>query len=291
MRRFARAMTALPFAGALLAAGLAGCGGGSGFQPDRQASQITQGVAAGEPAPAPAMNDFQAMARAASCTEARNRLFIIDGRQVLWDHAGNCADASYEQVLFGATPDKVLCSHGDTIAGPRTSCPDAGSRNLFETIVANLDKDDLGLGSAHKLERFSFLPKAGAPIAFEPVAQDSFSGITGKKNVVIKDEAAWARLWAEHTAGRSPAPALPKIDFASKMLVGAFAGESGSGCHTIAIPRVAAGTASIKVEVDERELQTLAVCPAVLTHAMQIVAIERSDSPVEFVATKAAQEN
>jgi hypothetical protein len=284
MRMFARAMTVLPFAGTLLAAGLAGCGGGSNAQPDRQAGQLSQGVAVGEPAPsALALNEFQAMARAASCTEIRNRLFVIDGRQVLWDHAGNCADASYEQILFGARPDSVLCSHGDTIAGPRTTCPDAGSRSIFDTIVKNLDKADLGLGSAHRVERFDVLPQAGTQLPFLPVAKDSFSGVTEKKNVVIKDEAAWARLWNEHTLGHTPAPALPKIDFANKMLVAAFAGESGSGCHTIAIPRVVAGTASIKVEVDERELQTVDVCAAVVTHAMQVVAIDRTDVPVEFV--------
>jgi hypothetical protein len=288
MRMFGRAMCALPLAGALLAAGLAGCGG-SDSQPDRQAGQVSQGVAVGEPAPtALAMNEFQAMAREASCTDIRNRLFVIDGKQVLWDHAGNCADASYGQVLFGAKPEAVLCSAGDTIAGPRTSCPDAASRSMFETIVNNLDKADLGLGSAHKVERVDFLPKAGAQMPFERVAKDSFSGVIEKKNLVIKDEAAWARLWAEHTAGRNPAPELPKIDFANKMLVGVFAGESGSGCHTIAIPHVVAGTVSIKVEVDERELQTFDVCPAVLTHAMQIVAIDRSDIPVEFVPASGA---
>jgi hypothetical protein len=281
-------MLSLPLAGALLAAGLAGCGGGSGAQPDRQAGQVSQGVAVGEPAPALVMTDFQNMAREASCTENRNRLFIIDGKQVLWDHAGNCADASYEQVLFGAKPDQVLCSIGDTIAGPRTTCPDAASRSMFDIIVKNLDKADLGLGSAHKVERFSFLPKAGTQLSFERVAKDSFSGLTEKKNVVIKDEAAWARLWTEHSAGRNPAPELPKIDFASKMLVGTFAGESGSGCHTISIPHVVAGTSSIKVEVDERELQTFDVCPAVVTHAMQVVAIERSDIPVEFVPAAGA---
>jgi hypothetical protein len=103
--------------------------------------------------------------------------------------------------------------------------------------------------------------------------------------VIIKDEAAWARLWTEHSAGRNPAPELPKVDFSNQMLVAVFAGESGSGCHTIAIPRVVAGTSSIKVEIDERELQTFDVCPAVVTHAMQVVAIERSDFPVEFVPT------
>jgi hypothetical protein len=281
-------MFALPVAGMLLA-GLAGCGAGSASQPDRQAGQAGQSGAVSEPAPvALAMNDFQAMARAAGCTENRNRLFIIDGKQVLWDHAGNCADASYEQVLFGARPDTVLCSIGDTIAGPRTTCQDPASRTLFETIVKNLDKDDLGLGSAHKVERFSFLPKAGTQIPFERVAGDSFSGITQKKNVVIKDEAAWARLWAEHTAGRNPAPDLPNFDFTNKMLIGVFLGDTGN-CRTISVARVVAGTVSIKVEVDERELQTFDVCPAVMTQPMQLVAIERSESPVEF-ATEIVQQ-
>jgi hypothetical protein len=278
-----RAMCALPLAGALLGAGLAGCGAGSTGQPDRQAGQASRSGSVGEPAPALAVGDFQNMARGARCTETRNRLFVIDGKQVLWDHAGNCADASYEQVLFGAKPDTVLCSHGDTIAGPRTSCPDEKSRTLFDTIVQNLDKADLGLGGTHKVEQLSFLPKAGTQMHVDPVAKDSFSGVTAKQNVVIRDEAAWARLWAEHTAGRNPAPALPQIDFSRQMLVGVFAGESASGCHSIAIPRVVAGAASVKVEVDERELQTFAACPAVITHAMQVVAIERTDVPVEFV--------
>jgi hypothetical protein len=152
MKMLGRAMRCLPLAGLLLA-GLAGCGAGSGVQADRQAGQVSQGGAVGDPAPAAlAMAEFQAMARDASCTENRNRLFIIDGKQVLWDHAGNCADAAYEQVLFGDKRETVLCTSGDTIAGPRTSCSDAASRTMFETIVKNLDKADLGLGSAHKVE-------------------------------------------------------------------------------------------------------------------------------------------
>lgn len=274
---FGHAMCALPVAG-LLVAGLAGCGAGSVAQPDRQAGQVSQG---GEPA-ALAISDFQAMARAASCSETRNRLFIIDGKQVLWDHAGKCADAAYGQTLFGARPDAVLCTSGDTIAGPRTSCLDAASLGMFETIVKNLDKADFGLGSAHKVERVDFLPKAGTAMPFERVVADGYSGVTQKKNVVIKDEAAWARLWTEHNAGRTPAPALPKVDFSNKMLVGVFLGNTVN-CSTIAIPRVVAGADTVKVEVEERVLQTFAVCAAVLTQPMEVVAIDRTGIPVEFV--------
>jgi hypothetical protein len=271
---------------AMLLAGLAGCGG-SASQPERQAGQVSQGGSVSEPPVTLAMNGFQAMARDASCSETRNRLFIIDGKQVLWDHAGECADASYGQVLYGARPDTVLCTNGDTIAGPRLSCLDEASRSLFETIVKNLDKADFGLGSAHKVERFNFLPQAGTQMTFERVAKDGMSGVTQKKNVVIKDEAAWARLWAEHSAGRNPAPELPKVDFTNKMLVGVFLGDTGD-CRTVAIPHVAAGTDSVKVEVDERTLQTFDVCAAVMTQPMQIVAIDRTDAPVEFVPAAGA---
>jgi hypothetical protein len=161
MRMSGRAMCALPVAGALLAmmAALAGCGAGTASQPDRQAGQVSQG-SAGQSA-TPALDAFQAMARAAGCSEQRNRLFVIDGTQVLWDHAGNCADAAYGQVLFGATPDAVLCTSGDTLAGPRTGCTDPALRPLFDTVLANLDKADLGLGSAHKVERVDFLAAPG----------------------------------------------------------------------------------------------------------------------------------
>jgi len=109
MRMFGPAMFALPVAGALLAAGLGGCGGGSGTQSDRQAGQASQGVAVGEPAPTLALGDFITQARAASCNETRNRLYLIAGKQVLRDHAGYCADASYEQVLTWSPSSAAVC--------------------------------------------------------------------------------------------------------------------------------------------------------------------------------------
>lgn len=87
-----------------------------------------------------------------SCVEARNRVLQIqtvanpDERVILLDQAGNCADASYRQVLFGAEGDDVLCSNADSIAGPQKSCAVASRTAMFETILANLHLADLGLG-------------------------------------------------------------------------------------------------------------------------------------------------
>ena len=278
MSMFGRMMPPL---GAVIAGALLSACGGGGATHDQQA---TPGIAVGEPPPvALATAPFIAMARTASCNETRNRLFVIDGKQVFWDHAGQCADASYEQVLFGSTPEARLCSHGDTIAGPRTSCQDESARALFDTIVKNADQPDLGLGSGHKVEQLTFMPPAGTTIAYETVARDNLSGVTARQTLVIKDQAAWDKLWSQHTAGRTPVPAAPKVDFAHKMLVGVFAGEYGNACHSLAVARVAAGATKLEIEVDEHDVTTVAICTPVVSHPMQIVAVDRTDADVAVI--------
>jgi hypothetical protein len=145
---------AVALAGAL---SLGGCGGGYGAAPDQLAGQ---GVAVGEPNGAvPASADFIAKAQQATCADQRNRLFVIDKRMVFWDRAGSCPDNAYARTLYGATPQALLCSVTDSIAGPQTSCTDEQSRALFSTILANLDKSDLGLGSSHQVEALIVPPK------------------------------------------------------------------------------------------------------------------------------------
>jgi hypothetical protein len=50
--------------------------------------------------PAPIVtSDFINLAKDASCANTKNRLFVIDQKQVFWDKAGSCADAAYSQTL------------------------------------------------------------------------------------------------------------------------------------------------------------------------------------------------
>ncbi|QBE63917.1 hypothetical protein [Pseudoduganella lutea] len=143
----------------LTACALAACGGGSSSSTSPTPSPASggQGIAVGEPAPgAPALDLFIAQARGADCAENRNRLFVIDKDLVLWDRAGNCPDMSWNVTLYRTTPGTMLCTAGDTIAGPRTTCTDERYRALVETVVANLAKPDLGLGGAYKIEPVPF---------------------------------------------------------------------------------------------------------------------------------------
>lgn len=92
------------------------------------------------------------------CAQTRNRLLRIDHQTqgttdlILLDQAGTCADAAYQQVLYGASPGDVLCSNVQTIAGPVKNCPAAQYAGLFDTIIDNLDKTDLGLGPDYRIQ-------------------------------------------------------------------------------------------------------------------------------------------
>jgi hypothetical protein len=214
---FRQALYAAPAVFAALL--LAGCGG-SDSQTTTRSQQASQGIAVGEPnGGVPVASEFIKIAQQESCSSVKNRLYLIDGKQVFWDRAGACPDNAYAQRLYGATPEAVLCEMTDTLAGPKTFCANDTVRKLFETIQANLNLPNLGLDGSHKVELIPFLPKSGASIAYETLSKGPFSGVTQAQNVVVRDQASWDKLWAAHASGRQDAGAAPKVDFASKMVV------------------------------------------------------------------------
>ncbi len=103
------------------------------------------------------LGPFISQARNADCSGIRNNLYVIDNNLVLWDRAGNCPDNSYSQTLYGRNIDQVLCKHFDSIAGPQTLYNDVRYKDLFDTVIANLDKPDLGLGAGHTVKPVTFV--------------------------------------------------------------------------------------------------------------------------------------
>jgi hypothetical protein len=98
---------------------------------------------------------FRQVAQQAICADRENRMYGIDGKMVYWVRRSSCADASGATTLFGRAPSVVLCSGGQTIAGPRSSRSDHSAEALFQAIDAS--RPDLGLGSTHAVALFSDL--------------------------------------------------------------------------------------------------------------------------------------
>ena len=123
------------------------------------AALLMLGSCQGVTTSAPGVNlaPFKAMARAAACSDRRNRLFLIDDRMVFWDREGNCMDALFTLALYGQTVSDLLCSRSDSVGGPNTTiCTDESFRPMFETMISNLDDPALGLGPEHTVSDVPF---------------------------------------------------------------------------------------------------------------------------------------
>jgi hypothetical protein len=95
---------------------------------------------------------FIQLAENASCADIRNQLYVIDDQYVFWLSEGFCDDASYAHRLYGATIQEKICYLEDSFVGPISDC-DPALNDLFETILANLDQPELGLGDSHSVIR------------------------------------------------------------------------------------------------------------------------------------------
>ena len=102
------------------------------------------------------LDDFRNVASNATCADITNELFVIDNQIVFWATEGNCPDASYAYTLFGSTPNEILCKRYDSIAGPQEQYYDEDYQEIFQSIINNLDADDLGLGGNHKVTEILF---------------------------------------------------------------------------------------------------------------------------------------
>lgn len=104
-----------------------------------------------------------------------------------------------------------------------------------------------------------FIAAAGLLLGSAPraAAWESLSGsrsaITSPRAVVIKDEASWRALWAEHTKGMADAPALPEADFARERIVAVFLGERTSGGATVEMTARPSRAAEGELVVSYRE--------------------------------------
>jgi hypothetical protein len=228
--------------------------------------------------------DFIKMARTGDvpCTDRHNRLYIIDGKQVLWETAGNCADAGYSNVLFGLTPQDRQCTNSDSIAGPRTSCTDPSQRALFDTMIQNLDKPDLGLGAGHKVEYVPFLPGEGV-IAFERLAGEQYSGLQQAGNFVVRDNESLQKLWSSVYKDRDPAPALPQIDFTRKTVLAVATGY-GSACAALGIDKVSVSGDALLVNYHLIQPPADMMCIALAASPVVMVVVDRMDAKVNFTA-------
>ncbi len=244
------------------------------------------------PAPPPAtplalaVDAVLAEARTAACADVRNHVFTIDNSYVFWERAGNCPDNGYASTLRSVIPGGPLCVRADSIAGPMTNCADDAMRALLTKLVDGSGKPALGFDASHQvLQVLGAEPQA---LTVDTLARMPFSIIHAPRNVVIRDAQAMELLWGELSMTMKPAPAMPKVDFATHMVLGAFAGDS-VGCREFGIRRVDRdASGKLTVLVEHKDINPNTICMAAISAPLHLVAVKRSEAPVEFRLVKPA---
>lgn len=115
----------------------------------------------------------------------------------------------------------------------------------------------------------------GASLTLRPVAASTQSRIDAPRQVVVRDSAAWERLWAEHIGADA---ALPAVDFSRELVVGVFRGTQPNGCYTTAIARVTRQGERLTVHQVDRNPGPDAICTMMMVAPVQLVALARADA-------------
>jgi hypothetical protein len=117
------------------------------------------------------------------------------------------------------------------------------------------------------------------------LAKGGFSGIREAKQDVIKDRAAWEKLWAEHNVNTLSAAPLPEVDFSKELVVVAALGTKRTGGYSVEIVRAERKARKIKISVAQRSPPPGALTIQALTAPFHFVAIPRprGDADVEFI--------
>jgi hypothetical protein len=128
--------------------------------------------------------------------------------------------------------------------------------------------------------------QAGAALAFEPIADESTSGLGVPLREVVRDEARWALLWEQVYAAVTPRPPRPAVDFSRQMLIAVAAGTRPTGGFDIAVQAVSGRGNALQVEVLESCPAPGAMVSAGLTQPVMIVRLDAVALAPAFKETK-----
>ena len=128
-----------------------------------------------------------------------------------------------------------------------------------------------------------------SPPSIRSLAKGGFSGIQKAKQEVIKDRAAWEKLWTEHNKSTKSASRAPDVDFSKEMVIVVTMGTKRTGGYSVEIVSAEPAGEKLKVSVKQTSPAPGAMTIQALTAPFHFVAVPRSDLEPEFVEAAPTQ--
>ena len=113
-------------------------------------------------------------------------------------------------------------------------------------------------------------PATNAPRTIEKGDQ---SNVDDAKQVLVRTEAEWTRLWQQH----NPERPKPAVDFSKEMVVGVFMGSRSNAGFSTAVISATAANGALIVRYRETMPGASSVSAQILTFPYHLVAIPKAD--------------
>lgn len=159
--------------------------------------------------------------------------------------------------------------------------------NEHGTVYINatsVGRDTLEDGPYPQQHRYHILPagggESGTPVGFRNVEYPNI-GVRTAETVVINSGIEW-RNWAALQVGDAAISLPSPVDFEENTLIGVFAGEKPTGGFSINVQSVKDYAGRIRVVYDAVTPSINDVVTDALTYPQQLIAISKSDLPVDF---------
>ena len=120
------------------------------------------------------------------------------------------------------------------------------------------------------------------PIPFKVLVQGGHSGVEERREVVARNAEEFKAL----QVSPPPGGAIPKIDFATTMVVGVYVGTRPSGGHSVEITRIERDGADLVVTYRERAPGPDEMATMVMTSPFQLVTTAAFSGRVRFVRSR-----
>jgi hypothetical protein len=104
------------------------------------------------------------------------------------------------------------------------------------------------------------------------------SNIDDAKQVTVRTEAEWTKLWQQHSPDRK----RPAVDFSKDMVVGVFMGSRATAGYNISIVSTFAKDGNLLVRYQETTPKPGAMTAQVLTFPYHFVAVPKTTGDVKF---------
>jgi hypothetical protein len=104
------------------------------------------------------------------------------------------------------------------------------------------------------------------------------SNVEEARQVVVRTDAEWTKLWQQHSPDRQ----RPAVDFAKDMIVGVFMGSRSTAGYNISIVSTFAKDGNVLVRYQESAPRPGTMAAQVLTFPYHLVAIPKASGEVKF---------